>query len=683
MIFYRIFKLTAVTLWVGVTCVYGASPTQNTTTFTGDIDMITVKKKPVMSQHIIKGKQLDILTSRTMFSDISDSIKLLPGVVSFGEFDANMYVRGGGADEILYTIDDHYLGKGGLEGGASAFGGRLTRINTKLVDQLTFYSGGFPARYGNVLSAVLDVTYKTGSTEKTQFDLEQNITELNWIGQGPIEEGKSSWLLGYRRTYYDLAANLFFPAGTQVPYLYNYFGKYFNQLSDTQKLYFSYDHTGDGAHLSQEAYKNFSSTEGHLDYDSYTHDAYLWLESAWTDTHKTKIGLGYSTADLHVDTADSDSTVTIGLKKNSPSFAAEWENTDYLNHKITSGFYYHLQNISLNQESVLEPGSTAELTTVQTSSVHYGPVQTHYYGIYTQDEWQLAPELALNMGIRHEKADSLSQSSVLQPRFTVYVGNRKKTAGTFSIGRYTDLDFKVFNDNLVNLAPRQAMHYVVGIEHHQDQDWMVRLETYYKDYTNLTYATKNAQGEIEGYTNEGKGYAYGIEFFLQKLEPSRTPGAWYGWISYSLSQARNWDPYHLWYAPLQDVTHVINLTGGYYLDAKVRLLQTTSFGTGRPYTAVVGRQWDTNSGQYLPIWGDYQGARLPAYLRTDLWIEYLEPVYPFKFWFDKGKLYFGLGNIFNYRNIYGYTWNSDYSESKEVTNFNSGISLIFGTQVMF
>ena len=41
---------------------------QSKPTFTADTDVISVRRKAVMSQQVIKSKQLDVFTSRTMFS---------------------------------------------------------------------------------------------------------------------------------------------------------------------------------------------------------------------------------------------------------------------------------------------------------------------------------------------------------------------------------------------------------------------------------------------------------------------------------------------------------------------------------------------------------------------------------------------------------------------------------------
>lgn len=642
------------------------------------------KVKTVISKQEISAKQLQVFSSRTMFADISDSIKLLPGVVGGGEFDANMYIRGGGPDELLYVVDDHFFGNGGRRDGATAFGGRLTRINSKLVDRLTFYSGGTPARYGNALSGVLDVTYKTGSTTKTSFDFDQNMTELNWVGQGPIEQGKSSWLAAYKRTYYDLVAGLFFPAGTQVPYLANFYGKYYNELTPDQKLIISYDNTSDGAHLSEESFKKFSDATGSLSYDNNSQDFNAWLESTWATTSTTKLGVGYAESTLHAETAQNATSTSVRLGRKRYSVGGEWTYSGIEHHKLNSGVYVFLQRISLYENTLLSPGSFFGQTTTQNYINDYGPVNSTYYAVYTQDEWQVLPELAINAGIRHEKVPSLTQGSVLQPRVTAYIGDRQKTALMLSVGRFTDFDFELFDNKLVDLAPRQAIHYVVGVEQHSGDQWLGRIETYYKDYSQMVDATQNAQtGEVLGYNNDGKGTAYGIEFFLQKSEPSKVPGTWSGWISYSLSRVQSYTPSRGWYSPPQDVTHVLNITGDYQWGEKLKLLTTFSISTGKVYTDIVGRTFNPGLNRYLPVWGDYQGARLPMYCRLDIWAEYLEPSFPLRWWFSEGKQYIGLGNILNYRNISGYTWSSDYAQRQDVTDFNSGISLIAGTQVRF
>lgn len=130
--------------------------------FVGEKAVIKRKKKEVfsVSKQEISQQTVKYATVSNLFADPINSLKILPGVASNGSFSALMYVRGGGGNEVLTVVDNHYFQY------PYFWGGRVSIINPKLVDTITFYSGGFPARYGQMLSGVIDVKTINGAQKK-------------------------------------------------------------------------------------------------------------------------------------------------------------------------------------------------------------------------------------------------------------------------------------------------------------------------------------------------------------------------------------------------------------------------------------------------------------------------------------------------------------------------------------
>lgn len=80
------------------------------------------------------------------------------GVTKSNELSSNYSVRGGNFDENLVYVNDFevyrpFLIRSGQQEG-------LSFVNTNLVSNVKFTSGGFQARYGDKMASVLDVTYK-------------------------------------------------------------------------------------------------------------------------------------------------------------------------------------------------------------------------------------------------------------------------------------------------------------------------------------------------------------------------------------------------------------------------------------------------------------------------------------------------------------------------------------------
>ena len=92
-------------------------------------------------------------------SGIENILKTLPGVSNNNELSSGFNVRGGNFDENLVYVNDvevyrPFLVRSGQQEG-------LSFTNTDLVQNVDFSGGGFQAKYGDKLSSVLDINYRT------------------------------------------------------------------------------------------------------------------------------------------------------------------------------------------------------------------------------------------------------------------------------------------------------------------------------------------------------------------------------------------------------------------------------------------------------------------------------------------------------------------------------------------
>lgn len=106
----------------------------------------TIEIKPLSSRPSVSG-------------DFADFIKTQPGVSSNNELSAQYNVRGGSYDENLIYVNDIEIYRPQLIRSGQQEG--LSFINPDLVSHVSFSAGGFEARFGDKLSSVLDVTYRS------------------------------------------------------------------------------------------------------------------------------------------------------------------------------------------------------------------------------------------------------------------------------------------------------------------------------------------------------------------------------------------------------------------------------------------------------------------------------------------------------------------------------------------
>ena len=98
--------------------------------------------------------------------DLFRSLHTLPGVVARADFASQFYVRGGSPDQNLIVVDrvpvfNPYRLK--------LLGGPVSMFNPDMVDRVALLPGGFPARYGDRLAAVLVVDNREGDRQRRHW----------------------------------------------------------------------------------------------------------------------------------------------------------------------------------------------------------------------------------------------------------------------------------------------------------------------------------------------------------------------------------------------------------------------------------------------------------------------------------------------------------------------------------
>ncbi|PKQ62038.1 hypothetical protein BZG02_13955 [Labilibaculum filiforme] len=159
-----------------------------------------LKEVVVASQESISNKNISIGTKQLELLPVTGSgaveqiIKTLPGVSSNNELSSQYTVRGGNFDENLVYINDVEIYRPNLVRSGQQEG--LSVINPDLVSSIQFSSGGFDAKYGDKLSSVLDVKYKTPT--KFEASAEASLLGSSFHFANSSKNSKLSYLAGIR-----------------------------------------------------------------------------------------------------------------------------------------------------------------------------------------------------------------------------------------------------------------------------------------------------------------------------------------------------------------------------------------------------------------------------------------------------------------------------------------------------
>lgn len=596
-------------------------------------------------------------------NDLIRTLQLMPGVVAMHDLSNKLYVRGGSPDENLVLLDGITI-----YNPSTRLFGLFSIFNTDAVSHAELYAGGFPAKYGDRLSSVLDVTTKEGNSKKITGKLNIGLITSKLLLEGPLPKG--SFLLGARITNFDPLVWIYRRIESDsisLPHhFYDGIVKINFNTSPENRFTFA-GISGSDDVIFENVYGNDQEDVVNLEGDNrgaslrwrrvFSPKFYGEMLGAWSN-FRTR--LGYVYIENYTDTINSIDTYE--------------EIVDYT---IKCDFNYFL-----NEKHSIDIGIDGkhldiehDMNDVRSESFSYQHT-TNLFTFYLQDTWTvISDKLYIKPGLRSFYYDQGKKLRVC-PRLGVKYAIEPNTALNLAIGKYNQFlitinsqesylsifDFWRPLDEKHDIPT--AYHVIVGIEKWLGDRTKFTIEPYYKKYYNLLLPKENdiiLSTPTES-LRVGSGYSTGFDLFFKKSYKDV-----FGWINYSLNFTKR-NAGGESYSPRYDRRHNLNIVLGFVLPSYIPLLKNGTlnlrwyFATGLPYTEDVARyrnfRVDSHGQQYFYEWRTVKSARgayrLPLSHRLDLHLEKDMRLFGLN-----GSWYIDVMNLYNHKDIIFYTWKFD------------------------
>ena len=172
----------------------------------------TSKEQPINRMASINARQLSVEEASRYAGGFDDPARLagsFAGVAS--EIGNNgIVVRGNSPRNLLWRMEGIEISNPTHFANVISFGaGGTTALSSQMLANSDFYTGAFPAEYGNALSGVFDVRLRTGNKDTYEHTFQAGITGIDFSSEGPFQkEGGSSYLFNYRYSTFGLLGGL-------------------------------------------------------------------------------------------------------------------------------------------------------------------------------------------------------------------------------------------------------------------------------------------------------------------------------------------------------------------------------------------------------------------------------------------------------------------------------------------
>jgi hypothetical protein len=472
------------------------------------------------------------------------------GVVGVDDSRNDIIIRGNSPMGLLWKLDGVDIPSPNHWGMSGSTGGPVSMLNNTLLENSDFYTGAFPAEYGNATSGVFDLRMRSGNNEQFEFLGQIGFNGFELGAEGPISRSnRSSFLVNYRYStmgvfdklgmdfgtvgvpqYQDLSFKLNFP-NTPLGHI-SMFG--LGGLSNIE--------IWDSRKDTTKEQLNFYGGEG-FDITSGTDMGVVGLSSHYTFTPNTYLKV--TLAAMGQKSKNRMDTLSVDLEK------FMFYNSIMSDSRVTASA---IVNHRFNSQHTLKGGVTSKMLI----SDFWDEVWRKQFDEYKHQidhegtawlvqpylQWQFRPtdRFTINTGI-HYNHFTFNNSNSIEPRVGMKYGLSPNQSLSFGYGLHSQisplfiyflnepLDDGTYLETNLDLDLTKSHHFVLGYDLRINRFTRIKLETYYQHIFDAPVDAENSNSfsilnngasfnfSMPSYylNNNGTGENYGVELTLERF----------------------------------------------------------------------------------------------------------------------------------------------------------------------
>ena len=589
----------------------------------------------------------------------------LPGAATIG-LSAQPHFRGGAKDETLVLFNGvELLEPFHLRDFQSVFSG----FNPSLVKSVDVYTGGFPARYGDRMSAVMDIE-PADDAERFGAEVLLSFLTASASAVGVVEDGRGRWSASARRGNLDMVVDL---VNSRVgdPTYSDLFGSFAYELTPETSV-----ETGFITYNDDVLLKDLDEGDGEQAQSRYE-NVYAWMQlhHDWSPRQFSSTVLSYGNVDHHrvgfINDEDlEEGSSTLDDRRSFDLWQIghrhQWAHSDQIG--LEFGGQYAYQSGHYNTAAILRRGGLAEIVGLPEEEDRF--VDTDPEGasgdVYGSIRMLPRDWVAVELGLRWDFQDFGSEfEQQVSPRLSARVDLTEQTQLRASLGRFYQAEqiheLQAADGETLFQLPQYADHYILGLsQQFADSGLSARIEAFYKRvkkpkrrfenlFNALVLMPELASDRVSVDPEEAR--VRGFEATL-RYQPDST---FRSWISYSRSKAED----RLggrWERRGWDQTHTIS--SGFIWESRAWTLSAALLWHSGWQTTGLPDVIDPDGGYVL----ERNNTRLPDYLSFDVRVARI-----WQWPRQSLTLFAEVTNLLDHRNIGAYEY--DLEEDEETGDY--------------
>ena len=629
------------------------------------LEVVGKKITPELTERVLSADEIRYLPGTN--GDVVRAIQNLPGIARPPLNIGQLIIRGTAPEDSRYYLDGMQIPI------VFHFSGLSTVINGDSIQEVSFLSGNYGVRYGRALGGVVDIRAKSQLPERSNGYLAVDLFQTTGFVEQKIGK-KTALTVSGRRSYFDAILNPILNGmgggGTvQAPRYYDFQTRLLHQserygtfdvfflASDDRFRFIGPPEEGEE---EGEVAAGLTTTFQKL--------RFLWKRDytgGWRSETSFIVGPEAQTFEFGGGGEAYEKNIGLGFRQE--IFRAVPQDKVFgwrFGLDILGGQERFLYDVPLaptdldvevepeqGEALLLAPAAYVE-TTIRLGVLDLVPglrfdgwVLSNGFGV-----WSVDPRLGFK----------------LQATPTTVV---KGSVGRFSQFPRTRQVLETYGKS-AKLNAQWSLQTSLGVEQQIIPELSVEVNVFYNHLQDLVVGREDAFRFYSGpppigpfdtdtYANDGIGRVCGLEL-LAKLQTSRAIALLSATFGNSARVDRPGDESELF---AYDQPFVVNALGSYKLPKRWRIGARVRVSAGNPYTPINNRVYDLDSRSFIPVFGERDAARLPAFWSVDL---RFDKDYVFRKW--TLTTYLDLQNAFNTQNVEVMGWTYDYGEENSVTS---------------
>lgn len=505
------------------------------------VNAYSQKDKPTNSMALISARSFSVEETRRYAGGLDDpgrTVSAFAGITT-GSLQSNaIVIRGNSPKGVSWRLEGvdipnpNHFPNANLAGG-----GIVTVFSSQMLTNSDFYTGAFPAEYGNALAGVFDMKFRTGNSAKREHTVQIGVLGIDIASEGPFKKGgKATYLFNYRYSTLGLVQS-FLPPKSSLPIYQDLSFKlnFPNKLGSISIWGIgALDNMAQGQIRDSTKWETENSRTG-LDWNlsmgaiGITNKLFLGTKTYINTTLSASGTLNQLEMQRLDDNLISKPNLFIVDNSGKIQLSSFMNHTFNASHTLKAGINYHslFYNLDLNNTYNNIP------STYQNFIKEKG--RSNFTELYVQTKYDIG-NLALNGGI-HANYFALNNDFTVDPRLSLkwhFASNQSLSLGFGKHSQLEDLKIYLVSKNRngkieypnKKLGLAQAIHYILGYDWQISTNMRLKVEPYFQNLYNIpgkpgsSYSLINFTQDWafrDSLANNSQGQNYGVDLTLERF----------------------------------------------------------------------------------------------------------------------------------------------------------------------